>query len=168
MVRLETKLSNIEETVSSLNNKVEDLNRVVKTTETVKYDHKELECLAKNIYYEAGVEDRVGKYAVGHITLNRLKTGYWGKNICDVVYSKAQFSWTLKKKLPKPNSALYAESESIAWDIIHGYRVESLDKSLFYHADYIKDPHWADANAKITQIGRHIFYSKARNSWLEI
>lgn len=161
MFRIETQLDQIQ-------GQVEDLNRVIKTAETVAYNGKELECLAKNIYYEAGTENRVGKYAVGHITLNRLKTGYWGTSICSVVYSRAQFSWTLKKKLPKPDRTLYAEAESIAWDIIHGHRVASLDKSLFYHADYIKDPKWADPKEKITQIGRHIFYTKARNSWLEI
>jgi len=161
MFRIETRLDEIQDQVA-------DLNRVIKTAETVKYNPKELECLAKNIYYEAGVEDPVGKYAVGHITLNRLKTGYWGRSICDVVYSRAQFSWTLKKKLEKPNPALYAEAESIAWDVIHGHRVVSLEKSLYYHADYIKEPKWADINSKITQIGRHIFYAKARNSWLEI
>jgi spore germination cell wall hydrolase CwlJ-like protein len=159
MVRIESRLDIIQ-------SEVEDLNRIVKTSTTVKYTPKDLECLARNIYYEAGVEDQVGKYAVGHVTLNRLSTGYWGKDICSVVYARGQFSWTLKKKLPKPNPALYAEAESVAWDVIHGYKVASLDKSLFYHADYIKDPHWAVQEHKVTQIGRHIFYTKAKNSWL--
>ena len=161
MYRVETRLDQIQV-------QVEDLNRVIKTAETVSYNGRELECLAKNIYYEAGTEDRVGKYAVGHITLNRLKSGYWGKSICSVVYARAQFSWTLQKKLARPDPGLYAEAESIAWDVIHGHRVVSLDKSLFYHADYIPKPKWADPKEKITQIGHHIFYTKARNSWLEI
>jgi spore germination cell wall hydrolase CwlJ-like protein len=159
MVRIETKLDNIQEQVS-------DLNRIVKTSVTVKYTAKDLECLARNIYYEAGVEDQVGKYAVGHVTLNRLSTGYWGKDICSVVYSKNQFSWTRLKKLPKPAPDLWHEAQSIAFDVIHGHRVASLDKSLFYHADYIKDPYWAVQEHKVTQIGRHIFYTKAKNSWL--
>jgi spore germination cell wall hydrolase CwlJ-like protein len=159
MVRIETKLDDIQEQVS-------DLNRIVKTSVTVKYTAKDLECLARNIYYEAGVEDQVGKYAVGHVTLNRLSTGYWGKDICSVVYSKNQFSWTRLKKLPKPAPDLWHEAQSIAFDVIHGHRVASLDKSLFYHADYIKDPYWAVQEHKVTQIGRHIFYTKAKNSWL--
>lgn len=159
MVRIETKLDNIQE-------QVQDLNRIVKTSTTVKYTPAELECLARNIYYEAGVEDQIGKYAVAHVTLNRLSTGYWGKNICSVVYAKDQFSWTRLKKLPKPNPTLWFEAQSIAWDVIHGHRVASLDKSLFYHADYIKDPYWAVQEHKVTQIGRHIFYTKAKNSWL--
>jgi spore germination cell wall hydrolase CwlJ-like protein len=159
MVRIESRLDIIQ-------SEVEDLNKIVKTSTTVKYTAEDLECLARNIYYEAGVEDQIGKYAVGHVTLNRLSTGYWGKTICSVVYAKDQFSWTRLKKLPKPNPTLWFEAQSIAFDVIHGHRVASLDKSLFYHADYIKDPYWAVQEHKVTQIGRHIFYTKAKNSWL--
>lgn len=161
MFRIETKLDTIEA-------KVEDLNRIVKTTETVRYSGEDINCLTKNIYYEAGVEAPVGQYAVAHITLNRLKTGHWGKSICDVVYAKDQFSWTRLKHLPKPNQMKWDDALMVAYDVLHGHRVASLDKSLFYHADYIKDPHWADPAQKVTQIGRHIFYNKAKNSWLEL
>jgi hypothetical protein len=161
MIRIEEKLDTIEA-------KVEDLNRVVKTNETVKYSEKDIDCLTKNIYYEAGIEQPVGQYAVAHVTINRLKTGYWGKSICDVVYAKDQFSWTRLKKLPAPDKAKWNDALMVTYDVLHGHRVASLDKSLFYHADYIKDPHWADKTQKVTQIGRHIFYNKAKNSWLEL
>lgn len=159
-------MDRIESRLDTIQSEVQDLNRIVKISTPVKYTAKELDCLARNIYYEAGVEDQVGKYAVGHVTLNRLSTGYWGKNICSVVYAKNQFSWTRLKKLPRPNPNLWFEAQSIAFDVIHGHRVASLDKSLFYHADYIKDPYWAVQEHKVTQIGRHIFYTKAKNSWL--
>jgi len=146
----------------------EKLDDIIQTRETVAYTEKDVDCLTKNIYYEAGVEDRAGKYAVAHVTINRLKTGYWGKDICKVVYSKAQFSWTLNKKLPKPNKTLWAESRRVAEDSLNGHRVRGLHRSLFYHADYIKPPNWADTNERITQIGQHIFYNKARNSWLTL
>jgi len=161
MIRIETQLDSIQA-------QVEDLNHIVKSDRHVKYSTHDVDCMAKNIYYEAGIESKVGKYAVGHITMNRLDTGYWGKSVCDVVYSKNQFSWTRLKKLPKPDPHGWAEAQSIAWDVIHGYQVKSLSKSLFYHADYIKDPHWVDQTHKVTQIGRHIFYNKAKNSWLEL
>jgi spore germination cell wall hydrolase CwlJ-like protein len=161
MFRIESKLDTIEA-------KVEDLNRIVKTSETVSYTEKDVECLTKNIYYEAGIEAPVGQYAVGQITLNRLKTGYWGKSICDVVYAKDQFSWTRLKKLPAPDKLKWDDALMVAYDVLHGHRVASLDKSLFYHADYIKAPNWADPAYQITQIGRHIFYTKAKQSWLEL
>lgn len=161
MYRMDDKLDTIQA-------QVEDLNHIVKAERQVKYSTHDVDCMAKNIYYEAGVESKIGKYAVGHITMNRLDTGYWGKTVCDVVYSKDQFSWTRLKKLPKPDPNGWAEAQSIAWDVLHGYQVRSLKKSLFYHADYIKAPRWADVDEKVTQIGRHIFYNKAKNSWLEL
>ena len=136
---------------------------VVKTSERLRYSTAEEDCLARNIYHEAGVEPTVGKYAVAQVTLNRLKDGRWGRDICSVVYSKAQFSWTLsKKKLNEtPRGALWDESRTVARTVLdQGARVPSLAQSTHYHADYIERPLWAKSVAKIQQIGQHIFYKK--------
>ena len=146
----------------------EKLDDIIQVKEQVKYTKHDLECLTKNIYYEAGVESKVGKFAVAHVTVNRLKTGYWGNSICKVVYAKKQFSWTLARKLPRPNSKLWAESEEIARKVLAGHRVRGLTKSLYYHADYIKDPKWADSKHEVGKIGKHVFYSRAKGSNLAI
>jgi spore germination cell wall hydrolase CwlJ-like protein len=146
----------------------EKLDDIIQVNERIRYTKNDLDCLTKNIYYEAGVEDSRGKFAVGQVTLNRLKTGFWGKSICNVVYSKAQFSWTLKKKLPKPNAGVWAESEDIARKVLTGHRIRGLQKSLYYHATYIPDPKWVDPKHEVGQIGNHVFYNKAKGSALEI
>lgn len=146
----------------------EKLDDIIQVKEHIKYTKNDLDCLTKNIYYEAGVEDQRGKFAVAHVTINRLKTGHWGNTICKVVYAKKQFSWTLAKKLPRPNTQLWAESEDIARKVLAGHRVRGLTKSLYYHATYIKDPHWADTNHEAGQIGSHVFYNRAKGSNLEI
>lgn len=146
----------------------EKLDDVIQVKEHVKYTKNDVECLTRNIYYEAGVESRVGKFAVAHVTVNRLKTGYWGNSICKVVYAKKQFSWTLAQKLPRPNSKLWAESEDVARKVLAGHRVRGLSKSLYYHAIYIKDPKWADARHEAGQIGNHVFYNQARGSSLTL
>lgn len=46
---------------------------------------KELLCLAKNIYYEAGYEPFEGKVAVAQVTINRTENGRFPSTICDVV-----------------------------------------------------------------------------------
>jgi hypothetical protein len=128
--------------------------------DTVNYTSADEECLAKNIYYEAGIESERGKYAVAQVTLNRLRQGQWGNTICKVVYSKAQFSWTLKKKLPKPQGDAWLESRWVAHEVLHqNMRVAPLQEATYYHADYVK-PYWITAVAKIQQIGSHIFYKK--------
>lgn len=144
------------------------LDDVIQVKEHVKYTKNDLDCLTRNIYYEAGVESRVGKFAVAHVTINRLKTGYWGNSICKVVYAKKQFSWTLAKKLPRPDSKLWAESEQVARKVLAGHRVRGLTRSLYYHAIYIKDPTWADPNHQAGKIGNHVFYNQARGSNLTL
>lgn len=158
LIRQEVRMDMIEE-------KLDD---IIQVNEKVKWTKNDLECLTRNIYYEAGIEPQVGKFAVAHVTVNRLKTGYWGNSICKVVYAKSQFSWTLAKKLPRPSSKLWAESEDIARKVLAGHRVRGLTKSLYYHADYIKNPKWVDTKHHAGQIGQHVFYNKAKGSRLEI
>jgi spore germination cell wall hydrolase CwlJ-like protein len=158
LIRQELRMDMIEE-------KLDD---IIQVKEHINYTKNDVECLTKNIYYEAGSEDHRGKYAVANVTVNRLKTKYWGDSICKVVYAKRQFSWTLAKKLPRPDSKLWAESEGIARSVLAGYRVRGLTKSLYYHAIYIKDPNWADPSFELGQIGNHVFYSRAKGSNLTI
>lgn len=129
----------------------------------IKHSPEDQECLSKNIYHEAGVESKLGKLAVGQVTLNRLQTKRWGDSICQVVYYKSQFSWTkMKNKLDEtPKGRLWEESKQAAAQILRGVRVNALRGSLFYHTDYIATPKWVDRKAKIIQIEQHIFYTKA-------
>ena len=48
----------------------------------------QLMCLAKNIYYEAGLESREGMIAVAQVTLNRTEDDKFPKTICGVVNQK--------------------------------------------------------------------------------
>jgi len=146
----------------------EKLDDVIQVREHIKYTKNDLDCLTRNIYYEAGVESKTGKFAVAHVTVNRLKTGHWGNSICKVVYARKQFSWTLAKKLPRPDSKLWAESEDVARKVLAGHRVRGLAKSLYYHAVYIKNPAWADPKQEAGQIGDHVFYNGARGSNLTL
>ena len=64
LIRQEFRMDILEE-------KIDD---IIQVKEHIKYTQNDIECLTRNIYYEAGVESRVGKYAVAHVTINRLKT----------------------------------------------------------------------------------------------
>lgn len=123
---------------------------------------KELDCLARNIYYEAGVENRAGKLAVAQVTLNRRNEGRWGNDLCKVVYAKAQFSWTLekKKRWTKPSGELWEQSLAVAREFASGTRIRNLEDTQFYHTDYIPQPNWAQNMRVSHKIGQHIFYQK--------
>jgi spore germination cell wall hydrolase CwlJ-like protein len=57
-----------------------------------KVTNKDVTCLARNIYYEAGSEPEEGKVAVGIVTINRVKES--GGSICQVVQQKTMFTKT--------------------------------------------------------------------------
>lgn len=133
----------------------------VRDNDQVKMNANDVECLAKNIYHEAGVESRSGKIAVAQVTINRLKSGRYGNNVCKVVYSKAQFSWTLSKKLrnEKPKGELWQASLAIAKEFQRGVRAKGMANIDHYHTDYIKKPKWAYVKTAMIKVGQHIFYA---------
>lgn len=155
------KNSNIKETTELV---------LFKDLHPIKYTGRDLDCLARNIFFEAGTEDTIGKYAVAQVTLNRLASGYWGHNLCAVVYSPNQFSWTADRELAitKLDSDNWYESRAVAQAVLaQGFRIKTLKKALYYHADYTNPP-WRDDNKQIGKIGKHIFYTKAKGSWVSL
>ena len=62
---------------------------------------RELDCLTRNIYWEAANEPFEGKVGVAQVTLNRVESGKFANSVCAVVYQKnvfyekvvCQFSW---------------------------------------------------------------------------
>ena len=133
--------------------------------------NRQLDCLAKNIYYEAGIEKYEGKLAVAQVTMNRVNSGKYPKDICSVVYQKTtdqnlrtvcQFSWTcMVKELVIKDKYSWEESQLIAKraltePFVHDTIAQS--NALFFHAVYVK-PNWEKTKV-VKQIGNHIFYSK--------
>lgn len=129
-------------------------------TEPIRLTAEERLLLARNIYFEAGVEGLKGKIAVAQVTYNRWKSGKWGKSLKSVVYAKGQFSWTLYKakrnKIPK--GEIWNECLQAASEFQNGLRIEGMEDTMHYHAEYVR-PTWANLEAKVVQIGSHIFYT---------
>jgi spore germination cell wall hydrolase CwlJ-like protein len=133
---------------------------------SIKVREQQLDCLALNIYREAGYEPFEGKVAVAQVTMNRVKDGRFGKDVCGVVYQKnvvmekvvCQFSWacdSVHKSRPV-NKEAYNESYAVAKKVLlEGFKLDVLKDALYYHATYV-NPRWP--LDKIGQIGQHIFY----------
>ena len=131
---------------------------------------RQLECLTRNIYWEAASEPFEGKVAVAQVTLNRMKSGKFADSVCGVVYQKTvfyekvvcQFSWYCEgnQKMKPIHKPLWRESEEVAKKVLlEGFRLPGLKNALYYHAEYI-NPGWQ--LPKIDQIGRHIFYGERK------
>lgn len=144
----------------------EILVQVPASQRTVPTSSLDVECLSRNIFYEAGVEDIIGKYAVGQVTINRLKSNKL-RSVCNVIYAKkivhghyvCQFSWACKARLEKPSGPNWEESKLVAEAILKdGMRVAPLENATHYHANYVK-PSWADPKKVVWVEGAHIFYA---------
>jgi spore germination cell wall hydrolase CwlJ-like protein len=129
---------------------------------------RQLECMTRNIYWEAGSEPFEGKVAVAQVVLNRVETGRFGNDVCGVIYQRntimskivCQFSWVCESEArTRPiYPALYKESEEVAKKVLlENFRLPSLKTAIYYHADYIKTD-WG--KPQVAKIGRHIFYSE--------
>lgn len=127
---------------------------------------RQLECLARNVYHEAGTEPFEGKVAVAQVTLNRANSGQFPADLCQVVYQKnimyekvlCQFSWYCTNptsRIPKHNDT-YQESLKVAkMVLLEGFRLPSLEEAMYFHAKYV-NPRWD--RKRVAVIGQHIFY----------
>lgn len=127
---------------------------------------QQLDCLTRNIYWEAASEPFEGKVAVAQVTINRVASGRFGEGVCGVVYQQnnylgkivCQFSWVCEAthKIRPIYPALYRESEEVAKKVLlENFRLSTMRDALYFHGDYVS-PNWG--KKKISQIGRHIFY----------
>ena len=136
---------------------------VVETSDQINYSKKDLFCMAKNIYHEAGHEPKLGKYAVAQVTINRMESPLFGDRVCEVVFEHKQFSWANRHSLrwTTPSGPAWYEAKRIAHDVLeNNKRIKGMDDALFYHATYVR-PYWARTKDRLTRIGLHIFYEQA-------
>jgi spore germination cell wall hydrolase CwlJ-like protein len=133
---------------------------------TTEVRERQLACLSKNIYYEAGNQPFEGKVAVAQVTMNRTESGLYPSDICKTIYQKnivyekvlCQFSWVCDRTVTTRavNTASFKESEEVAKKVLlEGFRLPSLKDAMYFHGDYI-NPGWK--RERITKIGNHIFY----------
>lgn len=121
---------------------------------------KQMECMAKNLYFEAAKEPFEGKLAVAQVTMNRTNHPNFPKTICEVVYQKGQFSWVDEKR--KPITSKYAWEEcmiiakkALTQTILHDTIYKT--KSMYFHNNQV-NPAW---NLRyVARIGNHLFYTR--------
>jgi spore germination cell wall hydrolase CwlJ-like protein len=142
-------------------------------------DPKQLACMAKNIFYEAGNESINGQAAVARVVINRVNHGF-AKTPCAVVYQshmvekiidneyikvkQCQFSWVCEGKgEPNKNSQRYQQAQQVAYDVManDAYSDVVPKSALFFHNLQV-DPLWP--YKQVAKIGNHIFYSRVKKS----
>ena len=150
--------------ISTLDDKILD----VAYSELTKDAKRQVDCLAENIYYEAGYEAEKGKVAVALVTLNRVEDPRFPKDICGVVKQKTQgtcqFSWFCAPVKRNKGSEAYQSAKEVAVYVYANYeKLHDITKgALYYHADYV-NPGWK--LQKTVTIGRHIFYKEGGKNY---
>lgn len=128
----------------------------------------DLQCMADNIYYEAGSQSYAGKIAVGLVVLNRVKSPSYPRTICGVIYEGSvspqtticQFSWTCQKRLPvAKNSENWMQSLRAAKELLsnRGKSIDIVEGATSFHASSVRPP-WAKKLKFVAQIDGHLFY----------
>lgn len=72
---------------------------------------REVECLARNIFYESASEPEEGKVAVGLVTLNRTADPRFPSDVCGVVKQKTIFTRT--KTVVKEVTGFFGRKEKV-------------------------------------------------------
>jgi spore germination cell wall hydrolase CwlJ-like protein len=151
---------------------IDEVTKVIK-----KVDPKQLACLAKNIFYEAGGEPIIGQAAVARVVLNRISYGF-GSTPCSVIYQTStikketdegetehvklcQFHWVCENKgEPNKNSQRYLQAKSVAYEVLaHDAYNDVVSTSMIYFHNTSINPSLQYNEVK--KIGNHIFYSKS-------
>jgi hypothetical protein len=120
-------------------------------------------CLASAIYFEARAEPARGQSAVAQVVLNRVFSGHFPDDICDVVYQsvhqRCQFSFACRaaRNVIKERGA-WARANRITARTLAGDSYDpTIGSSTHFHAVNVH-PDWVHEMRKIVRYGTHNFY----------
>lgn len=125
----------------------------------INYVDVQITCIAQAIYAEANTQSLEAKYGVGYLILNRVKSKRYGKDACDVVYSKGQFIGiddmnTNKHEQPSTEDLL--KTKLIALKVYYKQVTNPVGNATHFHDDSIDMKHvWGKKAVKIDNL---IFY----------
>jgi spore germination cell wall hydrolase CwlJ-like protein len=142
-------------------------------------DSMELDCMARNVFFEARGESAKGKLMVASVVIQRTLSPHYPGTVCGVVTqantddfgriikNECSFSWMCDGQnhdIDLSNETIrreWMESYTISKLVMMGKLKPTIDMEgvTHYHADYVK-PYWAKSkNYKVVaKVGEHIFY----------
>jgi len=116
----------------------------------------EINCLAQNIYFEAGNQPERGKIAVATTVMNRIRDGRFGNSACSVIHQRTkrtcQFSWVCTHAKVRDRK-LYASVLPIAERVYNGQTNDPSNGSLFFRSTRLTCKH-----RYAIRIGQLVFY----------
>jgi N-acetylmuramoyl-L-alanine amidase len=123
---------------------------------------KEIRCMSMNLYHEARGESNLGLGGVMTVVLNRVKSGKWANNVCDVIWQPYQFSWTIGKDRKTffgcTNTEDYARIVLFILDAIKAGGYNSPTIAADHYKRFDVDASWAKSMNKVRKIDAHEFF----------
>lgn len=152
----------------------------------VQINYKALDCMTKNIYFEARGQGIKGMRMVAYVVMQRVKSPQFPNTVCGVVHqaitdsngniirNRCQFSWYCDGRTDSLNfqrsyvANEWDKAQTVAMNVLTGHVKPSIDMRgvTYYHANYV-DPYWAHSkNFKLVAIvGDHMFYRWKKAEW---
>jgi N-acetylmuramoyl-L-alanine amidase len=117
-------------------------------------------CLAMNIYHEIRGGSARDQWAVAFVTINRTKReAFKASTVCDVVWARSQFSWTVKSqgaKLPREKAA-WVECQRKAALLLNGEKMNDPTNGSTHFWSHRINPGWTGRLLAKVRIGAHMF-----------
>lgn len=119
-------------------------------------------CLALNDYYEARGESIQGRLAVAFVVLNRVRSPYYPKTLCEVIHQciddRCAFSW-VSDRYPIREQDSWEASLRLSRAFLHSYRnlKDPTNGSVYYHKHTVV-PYWTKGLDYSIRIDDHVFY----------
>ena len=134
-----------------------DLTSMVAQLRSTEPGSSELHCLAGAIYFESKSEPLKGQLAVGHVVVNRTKSGKYPTTYCGVVYQRGQFSFVRGRSMPYINRGgqQWKNAVAIARIVDGDLQPSPVGKALSFHARRVS-PNWR--MTRVATLGNHVFY----------
>ena len=131
---------------------------------------KDIECLARNIFYESGGEPLEGKVAVGVVTLNRSQDPRYPNTVCGVVKQKTTFTVPKEVTTVKTVKNGWSSKEITETTTIQTSRVVCQFSWYCMRVPKIKpdDPRWIESQRvaqELAQGGYDQYRSKYGNAY---
>lgn len=159
-----------QEYEQNVENLIENTRQSIHTMIAASAHRKQIECIAKNVYYEARNQPYSGQVAVAMVTLNRSKN----KNMspCAVVYESntrgCQFTWTCTRTRNETAAIRredWQKALSIAYVAYNSSVNDLTDGATYYYNPYKVRPAWARDKIPVNNnyisngyLGEHRFF----------
>ena len=136
------------------------------------YTKEDVECMAKNIYFESRSDNMAGQFAVADVVLNRVKDKRYPNTVCEVIYDgpikekwktkqypdlpdskreyvplrhKCQFSWYCdgkKDEIPRYDNDAWERAQLVAGYILYSGEYLGITEGATHYHATYVSPNW--------------------------